>query len=154
MEKEEIKLIAALKFWVKNTQDGFEEEASYKEMMKLIEDRKRSLKRVPFNVKFGPKNLADHYTCYYCGLADKHVEAGGMWWCPNFTCTGPGAHTHRRKLKSYVENADSTHSVDNVEWSKVSMEMMESLEDSPLKEAVEAGIKRMQTNITGTKFGL
>lgn len=35
--------------------------------------------------------------CYYCGLENDRVEAGGVWYCPNRFCQGPGAFWLRTK---------------------------------------------------------
>jgi hypothetical protein len=77
-----------------------------------------------------------------------------MWHCPNFTCSGPGAHYHRTQLKSYKENDDRTHSVDYEEWGKIAEEKLEEMEESPLKDAVKAGIKKLKVQITSHKMGL
>jgi hypothetical protein len=58
--------------------------------------------------------LESHHRCYYCHLLDKNVEAGGMWYCPNPFCRGPGASWFRAKLKSYHPDATG-HWVDEGE---------------------------------------
>jgi hypothetical protein len=61
-------------------------------------------------------NLPDHNTCYYCKLTHATVEAGGVWYCPNPLCTGPGAAWFRASLKSYKEIGQSgKHTVDAFE---------------------------------------
>ena len=105
-------------------------------------------------VKFGPSNLDDHYTCYYCGLASKQVEAGGVWYCPNFGCSGPGGCSHRRQLKSYVEVSGGKHSVDLQEWRDECLERARRIEDRYIRKAMEHSAKQMLTKITSTKFGL
>jgi hypothetical protein len=154
MKKDEIRIVAALKSWIKNTEDGFSEEESYNLLRKLIEERSSTLKRRPTLIKFGPDNLPDHQTCYYCNLADEKVEAGGLWHCPNFTCTGPGGHSHRRTLKSYKEDVDGKHTIDIEDWMEEAKKKIKTLEDSPIKEAVAAGIKAFIIKITSTKMGL
>jgi hypothetical protein len=57
------------------------------------------------------------YTCYYCGLHHKEVEAGGIYSCPNVLCWGPGGAWFRSECKSYKEDADGNkHTVDHEEW--------------------------------------
>lgn len=152
--KEDMKIKAALVFWLKNTEDGFIEEKSYRELMNLIDQRAKLLKRKPTEIKFGPKDLADHYTCYYCKLAHKSVEAGGMWGCPNITCTGPGNSHYRSNLKSFKVEPERHHSVDTKEWLEKVKEDIRSVTDPSLIEAIEAGIKRMEVSVTSGKFGL
>lgn len=53
--------------------------------------------------------------CDYCGLIHSQVEAGGMYFCPNPICSGPGAHWSRASLESYTED-EQGHEVDNVEY--------------------------------------
>lgn len=50
--------------------------------------------------------------CYYCGLVHAKVEAGGVYYCPNRLCIGPGAWSHRKGLKSYQELTDGGYTVD------------------------------------------
>jgi hypothetical protein len=105
-------------------------------------------------IKFGPTDLANHYTCYFCGLANKSVEAGGMWYCPNFGCTGPGAHSHRRTLKSYKEEGSGKHSVDYTEWRDETLKKSATVTDHHLKEAMIFSARNMTTRITSDKLGL
>lgn len=58
--------------------------------------------------------LDSHYTCYYCKLEHKRVEAGGIHHCPNVLCTGPGASYWRSKLESHQDHG-STQSVNALE---------------------------------------
>lgn len=44
------------------------------------------------------------------------VEAGGMWYCPNLLCSGPGAGWFRSTLESYKESSNGSHTVDSNEW--------------------------------------
>jgi len=55
-------------------------------------------------------------TCYYCGLLHDLVEAGGIYYCPNPLCKGPGGAPHRAKLKSYELIRGDKHTVDATEW--------------------------------------
>jgi len=52
-----------------------------------------------------------HFTCHYCGLHDENVECGGIYYCPNPLCLGPGAAYFRSKMKSYEESENGKHSV-------------------------------------------
>ena len=54
-------------------------------------------------------------TCFYCGLTHHLVEAGGVHYCPNRLCTGPGSWSHRKNLKSYTELKDGGYTVDPME---------------------------------------
>jgi hypothetical protein len=51
-------------------------------------------------------------TCFYCGLTHHLVEAGGVHYCPNRLCTGPGSWSHRKDLKSYKELDGGGYTVD------------------------------------------
>lgn len=53
-------------------------------------------------------------TCHYCGLQHERVEAGGVYYCPNRLCTGPGAWSHRKDLPSYKED-DQGYTIDAIE---------------------------------------
>jgi len=55
--------------------------------------------------------------CGFCKIKHKKVEAGGLWYCPNALCNGPGGQWFRRTLSSYEEDEyESTHIVDEKEW--------------------------------------
>lgn len=56
-----------------------------------------------------------HLDCYYCGCHDKDVEAGGIWYCPNAFCDGPGSVWFNSRLKSYKEQGDKKYSIDRDE---------------------------------------
>lgn len=59
--------------------------------------------RAPY---FGERN--HRLQCFYCGLEDDKVEAGGVWYCPNPLCTGPGVtNWFASKLKSYRDMGSS-----------------------------------------------
>jgi ribosomal protein L37AE/L43A len=103
---------------------------------------------------YGDLGLADHYTCYYCKLGHKKVEAGGVWHCPNVACSGPGAHYHRRKLLSYKETGDGKHTVDWGEWKMMAEEFLKENKDPLLVDAVKASLKKIATHATSKKFGL
>jgi len=42
-----------------------------------------------------------HQQCCYCHLEDKMVEAGGVFFCPNPLCMGPGGAWFRHGLDSF-----------------------------------------------------
>lgn len=44
-----------------------------------------------------------HCVCIGCGLADRRVEAGGIYYCPNPACTAVGAYWSRRELASFKD---------------------------------------------------
>jgi hypothetical protein len=46
----------------------------------------------------------DPLTCFYCGLNDPKVEAGGLWHCPNRFCQGPGAFYARTQAGYHRED--------------------------------------------------
>jgi len=103
---------------------------------------------------YGDLGLDDHYTCYYCKLSHKRVEAGGVWHCPNVACSGPGAHYHRRKLKSYKETGDGKHTVDWGEWKVMVEEFLKENQDPSLVDATKASLRKIATHATSNKFGL
>ena len=154
MSTSQNEIIEAVKAWVEATKDGYRDNETYQNLVDLIEDRESELEKRKLKVKFGPTDLPDHFTCFYCGLADTKVEAGGIWWCPNFTCEGPGGHSHRRNLKSYVEHPDGTHTVDPKEWASAAEEKVCSMEESPIKEATVDGLQKLRTFLASKKFGL
>lgn len=53
------------------------------------------------------------YICFYCQLEHHDVEAGGVHYCPNRLCTGPGQATARMvHLKSFKNHADWGYTFD------------------------------------------
>jgi hypothetical protein len=40
--------------------------------------------------------------CWYCGLDDEKVEAGGIYYCPNIFCFGCGA-TNSKIKEGYID---------------------------------------------------
>jgi ribosomal protein L37AE/L43A len=69
-----------------------------------------------------------HLTCYYCGLKNDKTEAGGIYYCPNPRCIGPGGAWFRMRLKSYIE-IDNRHTVDEEEW-KTAADEYEKIENA------------------------
>lgn len=57
-----------------------------------------------------------HQQCCYCHLEDKFVEAGGVFYCPNPLCAGPGGAWFRLGLYSFKTEDNDRHSVDPNEW--------------------------------------
>jgi hypothetical protein len=107
--------------------------------------------------KFGDPSLEQHYLCYFCGLSHKRVEAGGMWFCPNFTCMGPGNHGFRkRNLKSYKEVENQRHTVDDQEWKELAENLTLSPEEweGGMREAVQTGIKMLHTLVTAARYNV
>lgn len=102
-------------------------------------------------IKFGSKDLEDHYTCYYCNLAHKKVEAGGMWYCPNIACKGPGGTYYRSKLKGTI-NKGSTSEVDCIEWRNKVLEDMEIIEDEGILSAIKESLKVLTAHVASDKF--
>jgi len=49
----------------------------------------------------------DRYVCFACGLKDKRVEAGGLWFCPNPYCLGCGAFLLRTTRGYQTPNPDT-----------------------------------------------
>lgn len=46
-----------------------------------------------------PLGLEAHEVCFYCHVAHKQVEAGGIWYCPSPICGGPAGGIHRHVLE-------------------------------------------------------
>jgi hypothetical protein len=106
--------------------------------------------------KFGDPSLEQHYLCYFCGLSHKRVEAGGMWFCPNFTCTGPGNHGFRkRNLKSYKEDGNY-HTVDDQEWKELAenITLTEEQWSGGMREAVTAGLKQLEVYVNAARYNV
>lgn len=69
------------------------------------------------------------HTCYYCHLEHPRVEAGGVHFCPNAMCTGPGGAPHRRALASYTEERhERGHTVDEEEWQRAGLAHADALD--------------------------
>jgi hypothetical protein len=90
-------------------------------------------------------NLDSHYTCYYCGLEHKDVEAGGIWGCPNISCLGPGGHYHRRNLKSYKEVEDGKHTIEILEYLDWIVENGKKIIDPAIKLAIGKSVRKWLT---------
>jgi len=54
--------------------------------------------------------------CCSCGLHHRLVEGGGLWYCPNPLCSGPGGDWARRQVPSYEPHPDGTYSVETGDW--------------------------------------
>jgi ribosomal protein L37AE/L43A len=102
--------------------------------------------------KYGNPDLDDHYCCYYCGLSDKKVEAGGMWCCPNIACHGPGNSYYRSKLPSTI-NRDGAQEVDDWEWMESVEKNKESLSPS-IQVAVTSSLIKIRIRLLGESFGI
>lgn len=93
--------------------------------------------KLPLDWHFYPERKG-HKTstddCFYCGLNNTKVEAGGIWYCPNPMCLGPGAHWFRIKLKSYVESSNDKHTIDLDELQAEALKYISSLEEPFQKE--------------------
>jgi hypothetical protein len=90
--------------------------------------------------------LASHFTCYYCRLEHKKVEAGGIHYCPNPLCTGPGASYVRSKLKSYRDVGNDRHTVDHAEMIAYGLERAAELDatDAPLAAHIRASVPKWE----------
>lgn len=67
----------------------------------------------PWEFVFIPENVGKNvsiYDCFYCGLQDGKVECGGIYYCPNGLCGGPGSAWFNSTLKSYKDlSREGTH---------------------------------------------
>lgn len=54
-------------------------------------------------------------TCRGCDLTHKHVEASGIWSCPNPLCTATGAYWIREKIGVTEPNEGGGHTIPDVE---------------------------------------
>lgn len=81
-------------------------------------------------------NAYHHNICIYCKLQHSRVEAGGLWFCPNVLCPGPGATYWRSQLKSYRDNEDGTYSVDSREVLDKARALTYDEPDAAIKEAI------------------
>jgi len=117
---------------------------------RIINDyyKKRSLLKRWYYILFkAPQGLLhldldDHYTCYFCKLEHKNVEAGGMWACPNLACSGPGGHYHRRDLKSYKETNDGHHTIQILEYLDWIVENGKKITDPAIKLAIGKSVRK------------
>lgn len=83
--------------------------------MKLFEYKKPDSSVWEFHAeRVGKKHSI--YDCFYCGLLNEKVETGGIYYCPNPHCPGPGGAWFRSTLDSYKELDDGSHTVDGDEW--------------------------------------
>jgi hypothetical protein len=64
-------------------------------------------------------------TCYYCKWKSNRVEAGGIYYCPNAYCPGPGGAWFRYTLNSYKEDKHcNRHTVSECEYYWKAMKYM------------------------------
>lgn len=83
----------------------------------------------------------DIYTCGFCSIGSHpKVECGGIYYCPNPLCTGPGAAWARALCTSYKEEPNGRHSVDWAEWRRVAKGFLDEL-DNPADEQVWAAFR-------------
>ena len=111
--------------------------------------------------KFGNPDLEAHYCCYYCGLSHRQVEAGGMWFCPNIACEGPGPSYFRSKLSSYkIVPGEDKYTIDTEEYVKaikaeIINKFLEPVNNNDhILEAIRESMKRLEIKIASSKFGL
>lgn len=83
-----------------------------------------------------PELRRKSHTCFFCGLYGERVEAGGIYFCPNPICPGPGGAWFRRKCKSYQEEEGGRHSVDTRELAEVGEWLLGGLPKGPERDAV------------------
>ena len=74
------------------------------------------LKEPPLKVRTIDVVKTHPLQCCYCRIEDKTVEAGGIWYCPNPLCSGPGGHWFRCDLDSYALIDIDKHTVNQEEW--------------------------------------
>jgi hypothetical protein len=75
--------------------------------------------------------------CCYCHLEDKLVEAGGVFFCPNPICMGPGGAWFRSGLDSFRLVDGGRHSVETDEWERKGDEYLKD------KAVLAAKIRRL-----------
>ena len=75
-----------------------------------------SLDNVPLKIRHVETVHNNHKQCCYCHLEDKLVEAGGVFYCPNPLCVGPGGAWFRCDLGSFRPVDGGRHSVETDEW--------------------------------------
>jgi hypothetical protein len=49
------------------------------------------------------ENYKSAIHCFYCGCYDEKVEAGGIYYCPNPNCSGPGIRWFYETLNSFKD---------------------------------------------------
>lgn len=69
------------------------------------------------------------HECHYCQLTHKEVEAGGLYYCPNPACLGPGAAPWRRMLPSYREIGHDRHTAASADIRGFAMAYASSITD-------------------------
>jgi len=86
--------------------------------------------------------LADWQECFYCKLRHKSVEGGGLWYCPNRLCSGPGPAGWRSTLPSYKSNEDATYSLDPQEALIAAIAELKDQKDEAIKKATLACVTK------------
>ncbi len=85
-----------------------------------------------------------HLTCYYCELQHDKVEAGGLWYCPNPLCPGPGQASSRMLLRSYRETNSGRYTVNAAEVLAVGVGTLSRCEDDRIVAAIRRLIPRWE----------
>lgn len=86
--------------------------------------------------------LDKHYTCYYCKVEHKQVEAGGVWYCPNPVCPGPGGHYLRSNLESYKDSDFTHYTIDTAEYLDAVAKKAIEIQDDSIKLAIGSEINK------------
>lgn len=102
----------------------------------------------PWDFVFVPENVGKKvsiYDCFYCGLKDGRVECGGIYYCPNGLCDGPGSGWFNRTLKSYKDLGSSGYTIDHDErveqWKKLCEDARGAIE-------MESGLKKLTESLS------
>lgn len=72
--------------------------------------------------------MKDIYKCISCGLEDKTVEAGGIYYCPNPFCMVSGATNWKRENLDVLELNDGLILNSNKGWLLKGMKVIEKME--------------------------
>lgn len=89
-----------------------------------------------------PHGLSFTQVCCYCGLIHKDVEAGGVYYCPNVLCDGPGSFAFRSGLKSFRDLSEGRYpglggyTVDEDEYVKEAVKFAKNMESGPVREKI------------------
>lgn len=105
--------------------------------------------------KFGDPSLPSHCLCHYCGLSHRTVEAGGIWYCPNPGCGGPGNNYLLSSLPETKNHTDGTITVDYVEWKDFVKDKIDRGVLHPhIAQAAKESLKKIVGKISSNKYGL